>query len=149
MINVFWDTQLNNWNIATRNTVGGDVSFFKSDNTHKTFNSMFYETLTACKLDLNILNKLYCYSFVLQHPENRIVVPIQTPTLYLVQVYQITEKMVDVISMDKIRSDDLWKSTTIKFPVIYEDWNSYHDLNDKYGTTNTPYNLMGVIIKNI
>jgi hypothetical protein len=147
MINVFWDTQLNKWNIATRNTVGADVSFFKTD-IHKTFNSMFYETLTACKLDLNNLNKLYCYSFVLQHPENRIVVPIQTPTLYLVQVYQITEKMVDVISMDTIRSDDLWKSTNIKFPVIYDDWNSYDDLNDKYASTNTPYNLMGVIIKN-
>jgi hypothetical protein len=147
MINVFWDTQLNNWNIATRNTVGADVSFFKSD-VQKTFNSMFYETLTACNLDLNSLNKLYCYSFVLQHPENRIVVPIQTPTLYLVQVYQITKKIVDVISMDKIRSDELWKSTNIKFPVVYNDWNSYEDLNDKYASTNTPYNLMGVIIKN-
>ena len=147
MINVFWDTQLNNWNIATRNTVGADVSFFKSD-ILKTFNSMFYETLTECKLDLNNLNQWYCYSFVLQHPENRIVVPIQTPTLYLVEVYQITNKIVDVISMDKIRSDDLWKSTNIKFPVIYNDWNTYDDLNDTYASTNTPYNLMGVIIKN-
>ena len=147
MINVFWDKQINNWNINTRNTVGADVSFFKLD-VRKTFYTMFFEALTASGLELNNLNKSYCYSFVLQHPDNRIVVPIKSPTLYLVQVYQITNKLVDVISMDDVRKDELWKSTNIKFPMIYDNWNSYEDLNNKYASMNTDYSIMGVTIKN-
>lgn len=44
----------------------------------KTFGEMFDE----CKFNFDELNKNYCYSYVLCHPENRIVTPYETPTLY-------------------------------------------------------------------
>jgi hypothetical protein len=149
MINVFWDHT--KWNISTRNTIGAEVSFFKK-NEQKTFSSMFLEALKECNLDLNELNQEYCYSFVLQHPDNRIVVPISTPTLYLVQVYKITHEMeciVDIISMNDIREQEIWKTTLVKFPAIYTGWNNYDDLIDKYASNNSAYNLLGVVIKNI
>lgn len=152
MINLFWDRLLNDWNISTRNSVGAFVYFYKTE-TVKTFKSMFYEALHNSKLNLKNLNKAYCYSFVLQHPENRIVVPIKHPALYLVQVYQINNYednwFADIISMTIVREDLVWKETTIRFPQVYEGWTNYSELEDKYASRNTEYNVMGVVVKNV
>jgi hypothetical protein len=83
MINVFYDDK---WNIATRTIVGADCTFYST----KTFHDMFHET----NINYDLLDKQLCYSFVLQHPENQIVVPIQTPTLYLIACYQIQDNVV-------------------------------------------------------
>ena len=86
MINVFWDSNIGlsgAWEISTRNTVGAESSFYKSPNS-KTFRTMFLEAAINNNLDLDSLNKNFCYSFVLQHPENRIVVPFKAPQLYLI-----------------------------------------------------------------
>ena len=80
MINVFYDAE---WVIATRSIVGAKCTFY----SQKTFHEMFHET----NIDYVKLNKTYCYSFVLQHPDNQIVAPITNPALYLIAVYQITE----------------------------------------------------------
>ena len=88
MINVFWDatSELNgNWEITTRNTVGAESSFYKYPGS-KTFRTMFLEALKENNLHLDLLNRDLCYSFVLQHPENRIVVPFDKPQLYLIAV---------------------------------------------------------------
>jgi len=147
MINVFWDGQLNGWNIATRNTIGANVSFFKTE-SKKTFNTMFYEALRECKLELNNLNKSYCYSFVLQHPENRIVVPISKRAVYLVEVYKITGTTVEVIPMETVRTDVVWNNTDVLFPVLYSDWANYIELVERFASQNTDYKIMGVVIKN-
>lgn len=152
MINVFWDNILNDWNISTRNSVGGDGYFFKTDQG-KTFKTMFYEALHKTNLDLHNLNKSYCYSFVLQHPDNRIVVPVKTPSLYLVKVYEIVKEneewFVKNISLYNIRQQSHWHSTTVKFPEIYKRWDNYSELEEKYASRNTEYNVMGVVITNL
>jgi hypothetical protein len=83
MINVFYDSDTNEWVIATRSIVGADCTFY----SQKTFHDMFHET----NIDYVKLNKSYCYSFVLQHPDNQIVTPVTNPALYLIAVYHITE----------------------------------------------------------
>ena len=152
MINVFWDSSIENWNISTKNSVGGNIFFYKTDN-NKSFKHMFDDAIKDSKLDLNILNKLYCYSFVLQHPEHRIVSPIKTTCLYLVQVFQITnvesQCNVNVISMETIKTDSMWLNTEIRFPKIYTDEVNYTDINNKYNSTDLPYSFCGVTIKNI
>jgi hypothetical protein len=153
MINVFWDStsELNgNWEITTRNTVGAESSFYKYKGS-KTFRTMFLEALKENKLHLELLNRDLCYSFVLQHPENRIVVPFNKPQLYLVAVYLIVQNeksiLVNSFDMNYVRISEYWNQTTIKFPKKY-NFDSYNELINTYASMNTEYNILGVVIKN-
>ena len=152
MINAFWDPSVGltgSWEISTRNTVGATSSFFKGSN-QKTFRTMFLEAMTAINLSLDSLNKDLCYSFVLQHPDNRIVVPFKNPDLYLVAVYHI--KIVDgnwtalSYPMSDLKNYN-WGPAVIKFPQVYE-WNTYTELIEKYASMNTSYSVMGVVVYN-
>lgn len=153
MINVFFDPFIGvtgSWEISTRNTVGATSSFFKSPSS-KTFRQMFMEAASECKLDINKLDTNLCYSFVLQHPENRIVVPFVNPQLYLVGVYQINNHP-DNITVNYYHAEEYKHffgqlGTTIKFPQIYE-FKKYSDLVEKYGSMNTSYDVVGVVIHN-
>jgi len=153
MINVFFDPTVGvagSWEISTRNTVGATSSFYKAPGS-KTFREMFIEAAAECKLDINKLYTGLCYSFVLQHPENRIVVPFSKPDLYLVGVYLINnlQDNITVYFNDhqeyKYFFDEL--KTTVKFPQKY-DFNKYSELIEKYGSMNTSYDIVGVVIHN-
>ena len=85
MINLFWDTTLNDWNMATRSNIGAKCKFNMDEEI--TFRHMFLEAMNATGIEFEYLEKNICYSFVLQHPKNRIVVPITVPNLYLVKTY--------------------------------------------------------------
>jgi len=152
MINAFWDPSIGltgGWEISTRNTVGATSSFFKG--THgKTFRDMFLEAAKEVNLSLDRLNKEFCYSFVLQHPENRIVVPFKQPDLYLVALYSIKvlngNTMLMSYPMIDFQNFD-WGPASIKFPQVYE-WNTYTDLIQKYASMNTSYSTLGVVVYN-
>ena len=154
MINVFWDQTIGlsgSWEISTRNTVGAASSFYKNTNT-KTFRTMFLEAAKENNLILDKLNKTYCYSFVLQHPENRIVVPFKKPTLYLVALYQIDNRDKNNIIVYSIDIKDVkkydWNEAAIKFPQIYE-FEKYSELIEKYASMNTSYDILGVVLYNV
>jgi hypothetical protein len=154
MINVFFDPSVGLtgcWQIATRSTVGANVTFFKG--ATKTFNEMFIEACVANGLHIHTLNPHFCYSFVMQHPENRIVVPFSKPQLYLVDVFQIIQgldNVVKVISqkMSDVRQFGFWSLTSIRFPETYE-FTSYSELIEKFASPNTPYNILGVVVRNL
>lgn len=149
MVNVFFDPCISAWEISTRNTVGATSSFYKSS-ASKTFRQMFMEAASECKLDINKLDTELCYSFVLQHPENRIVVPFSKAQLYLVGVYKIDRNNNSVDYFDahgfKQKFNELL-GTSVKFPEIYE-FNKYSELIEKYGSMNTSYDIVGVVIHN-
>lgn len=102
MINLFYDSNNKIWEIASKNAVGCRYWYFRNAYTQnqkpRTFRDMFmdaigekdYTNLNETKLVAN-LPKNYCYSFVLQHPENHIVLDIVEPRVYLVAVYEICE----------------------------------------------------------
>ena len=153
MINVFFDPTdgvSGCWQIATRNTVGAEVSFYKWSN--KTFNEMFMEACVCNNFNVQTLNPRFCYSFVLQHPANRIVVPFKSPQLYLVAVYEIMQisDSITVIeqNLSEVRTNGLWNMTQIRFPERYE-FTTYSELIEKFASPNTPYDILGVVIKNI
>ena len=85
MINCFYDYQNDKWEIATRSNIGANCRF----NNHKTFREMFFEAAEAKGFTFDLLEKDYSYSFVLQHPENRIVVPFDKADLVLVEIFDI------------------------------------------------------------
>ena len=154
MINVFWDNSIGLWEISTKNTVGATSNFFKSQNS-KTFRQMFFEAAAHCKLSLDQLDTNYCYSFVLQHPENRIVVQFTQPCLYLIAIYSIdnTPNDISVYSHDiyDSKTQDFFSRTSIKFPHISNksyDCANYSDLFNLYASKSTPVNELGVVIYN-
>ncbi len=155
MINVFWDNTIGlagGWEITTRNTVGAESGFYKSRNS-KTFKEMFMETIRETGLIIDNLDKDYCYSFVMQHPENRIVVPFNRCSLYLVAIYKIIQDDNGVIvrgmrPAEIIDSVD-WYQTNLLFPNVYKDLNSYDKMIYEYASKDTHYSRVGIIFKNI
>lgn len=154
MINVFFDTTygVNGcWQVATRNTVGAEVSFYKWSNM--TFNQMFLEACIKNNFNIQTLNPAYCYSFVLQHPVNRIVVPFKKPQLFLVAVFEIIQKNSDVKiieqNLSEVKKGGLWHMTGIKFPDVFDEpYKTYSELINKFASGNTPYDVMGVVVRN-
>jgi hypothetical protein len=155
MINVFWDDSIGvtgGWEIATRNTVGATSSFYKGPRA-KTFRDMFLEAAKEANLEFDNLIKTICYSFVLQHPENRIVVPFKKPQLYLVGTYRIIneENSVYVNVFDYKKANEnfpfILVGADIKLPETYTS-DTYAELIEKYGSMNTSYDIVGVVLYN-
>jgi len=80
LVGAFYDKHNSRWRIHTRSTLDAVCRYYSQS---KSFADMFDEAAAAYNWDT--LDKSVSYSFVLQHPENRIVVPVAKPTLYLVQ----------------------------------------------------------------
>ena len=155
MINVFWDPSIGitgGWEITTRNTVGAESGFYKKNNS-KTFRNMFMDAIRECGLNIENMDKTLCYSFVLQHPENRIVVPFNYPCLYLVAVYHIERKEDDNVIVTPYENNEIcacvdWYNTNLFFPSVIANFNNYEDMIERYASKNTPYNVLGIIFKN-
>jgi hypothetical protein len=150
MINVFFDT---NWKIATRSTVDGDIALYIDSNAvKKSFNDLFKDACLKNNFNMDTLNPQFCYSFVLQHPLNRIVIPLKTPQLYLVEVYEIvhtanSDILVYPQDMQIVKQHGRWSETSVLFPGRHE-FNSYSELIEKFASPNTPYNIVGIVLKN-
>lgn len=136
MINVFWSSADEStapetegqWEIMTRKNIGAHAFYnrYSNNNTQKTFRAMFLEAVDAVHLNMNDLDTTCCYSFLLQHPENRIVTPVCTPMLYLIDVYRLTTEhpgldiplfRVDVLSREDAVSNAGIAGSTISFPT--------------------------------
>jgi hypothetical protein len=112
MITFFWNDDINEWTICTRNGVGCDYSFFRptnpADEKPKTFREMVLDAFRSSldientgsdPIDIKDLNdvsilqdlsKSHIYTCVLQHPENHIVYSIvpSCAFLKLVRIYE-------------------------------------------------------------
>jgi hypothetical protein len=146
MINMFYDKQFNNWEISTRSTIGGNVKFYRHSN--QTFNDMFFEVFNECKINKDDLKKDHCYSFILQHKENRIVVPFNKNAIYLAESYKVDGSLKVMVSYDE--------ELILKYPFLRipkENYNNisddtYNELVKKYAQSAiTPYTIVGVVFK--
>ena len=106
MINMFYDTQ---WKIATRSNIGAEFKFNFDSNLN--FRQMFLEAFSNQGLEFDMFSKKYSYSFVLQHPENRIVVPFNKTNLILTNIYQCNNSdNKKVIEIDIFNKENDWIS---------------------------------------
>lgn len=106
MVNLFWDECQGSWEIATRRNIGSNCSYF-SQEPRITFRQMFLDALgivsvdaLAADPDFAFLNKECCYSFVVQHPKNHLVLIIDKPAAYLVHIYRITDNQYSYLKPD-------------------------------------------------
>lgn len=149
MINVFHDG--NTWRLATRSIIDADTSFYISADSatqrEYTFKDMFYEALHVSNMKLDKLDYRYCYSFVLQHPKNRIVTPIHQIQLYLVAAYSIDEN--NNVQTVEIRNNPeieiMFRKTTVMIPLQY-NFPSLHDAIQVFASSKTSYIIQGVVI---
>jgi hypothetical protein len=88
MVNLFMDPNTKQWRMATRSRLDADNKFYQ-----QTFADLFMAAWNGYfpGAGFSMLTPTYCYSFVLQHPQNRIVVPAPAPTLTCVEVSHVEE----------------------------------------------------------
>ena len=95
MISVFYNKDTNTWDISTKSFLGANNHFFKSDGVPMTFHQMFDEICSQYGFNYNnesILDKTLCYTFIIQHPDNRIVTKFTNYGLTLVGLFKIQKK---------------------------------------------------------
>ena len=153
MINVFFDKTVGDegdWEVCTRSNIGARTVFFRNGevNHENTFRYMFLEAANNVNLDFDHLTKEYCYSFVLQHPKNRIVLPVKEPLIYLVGCYKIDNDNKIVTEIDRGEQILIMEKTMVCFAGRFS-FDSYDELRSKWASDNTDYKTMGVVIKNI
>lgn len=150
--------------IATRSTVGGNVSFYQDD-AAPSFRRMFLEACNEIDMDLDNLKLVkdgacICYSFVLQHPNNRIVKPIKKPNLYLVDAYEITRQdeadspdtRYKVTKLDytnnKVKDELGLTKCNLSYPEQYT-YSSYEAAKEKQSDMSVEYSVPGVVFRDI
>lgn len=67
------------------------------------------------------LSKNRCYSFVVQHPSNHIVVPVEAPATYLVNCYEIDNASKSFKYINVFDLKDQFATTAVKFPRLFHD----------------------------
>ena len=142
MINLFWNKT--SWDISTKHTVGGKIIFFQNEDKTVTFRNMFMEICNEVNLDFEDLNKDYCYSFVMQHPKNRIVIPFGLKKLYLVKVYKIDNYKIEDIDKTMVYETD-FKDTCVELPCVMK-YNTYEELYNTVSNMNNSYDMVGVML---
>ena len=80
MIGMFWDKYSSSWRIHTRSMLDAGCRYYSQT---KTFKQLFDDA--NADFSTLLINTGMSYTFVLQHPENRIVTPTKGPVLYCVQ----------------------------------------------------------------
>lgn len=145
MINVYYDTIADGWELATRSIIGGKSRFFKQEDG-STFRQMFLEAMNepGQELEFDDMDKAYSYSFVLQHPKNRIVLKSDKPKIYLCAIYKCVDNIVYEKDIYCLQEDMKCK---VSVPIKYN-----YDTCDKAKTIlanklSTPFYCLGVVLK--
>jgi hypothetical protein len=154
---MFWDEYCQSWEFATKNTIGCKKAFHYIDflqseanlQPSKTFEDMFLEAYYYANLHYIHFDKTKCYSFVLQHPENRIVSYITEPRIYLIASYKLEDNNVFLDDMTDIKQQVIelvnvkQLPSVLRFPIKYENTIDVEEFRN-----HPDYNIMGIVIKN-
>jgi hypothetical protein len=138
MINLFYDKDIEKWEIASKSSVGGNIKYFKEQ---PIFSELFYEICSELNINLENLCKDYCYSFVIQHPKNKFVIPIKEKRLYLIACYKIDNETFKVTEISKYNLN----IENVCLPQVY-NFTSYNELYEWFASYKTHPCIMGVMI---
>ena len=160
MINLFYSQKYKMWEIATKSTVGGNVVFYSPKNPmdvmeirdKDTFRNMFFDTCNNIGFKYDQLPREFMYSFVLQHPKNRIVLPINDATIYIIGVYSINNDTLDVMQLSTTGFVEKYgggSGVILKPKQLFAEEYSISGFKKEYASMNSSYNMMGVIFCNM
>lgn len=151
MINVFFVPEIGDngdWEISTRSGVGGRMTYFQNGaiRAEDTFRYMFLEACNAVNLSFDSLDRSCCYTFVLQHPKNRMVVPFQEANLFLISAYKVDNTSYTVTEVGRQDQIDMMAHTNVRIPMRF-DFDCYDELRAKWASGNTEYKTVGIMLK--
>jgi hypothetical protein len=187
MINLFYDERIQSWEIATRGSIGGRYWYYRTQyiinqddaaskplsahpTPQMTFRNMLMDALRMDPAEDSLnssaivaeLPKEYCYSFVLQHPANHIVLNIGEPRLYLVAVYSLanrSQNRIEYLSPVVYEEWTCFKGLhqCIQFPRRFHSWNGssasikemVEGLTSQHCSTQSDYHLVGLMLSNL
>lgn len=152
------------WVKFTRSYVGAGNSFFKGQ---KSFAEMFDDACANVDLDVDTLDQRYCYAFVLQHKDNRIVTEIVNNTLCLVGIYECEGlKVKELHIMDNPHIQEIFRPTKIvtnmyvdQYQKILCDVQHYigqrpvtlydviHHFRNIYTSSQTSHSIQGIVLR--
>ncbi len=138
MINLFYD-ETYNWQICTKSTIGGN-SNFNLDSKY-TYREMFIEAMKKVNLNLDYLDIRFCYSFIMQHPNNRNVSVCASPLLYLVAAYEIINNNKGIL-IEELDIHNYYKNNEDKNNLLNNNYRYYnHNRNHSHKDVNQYYFL--------
>ena len=111
MINCFNHGE--SWHISTRSFIGANCKWY----SNKRFNEMFEEA--KGNMDFTKLNPNVCYTFVLKHPENRIVTNYSDASICLVQAREIGENSFDELNLEETQKSLEEQGVSVSIPFRY------------------------------
>jgi len=163
MINMFYSEKGGAWEIATKSTVGANVVFYAPKNPKETveirekdtFRNMFFETCAKVGFKYEELPREFMYSFVLQHPKNRIVMPINSAAIYIIGVYSINNDTLDVTQLSSAGFVENYGGeggeggAILRPKQLFVDDYSVNGFKKEYASMNSSYNMMGVVFCNM
>lgn len=88
---------------ASEPAASNPASQYKRLSVQEVLRRRICDTMSLLTNGLATVPKQYCYSFVLQHPKNQIVLEVTEPKMYLVAVYEVTDSAggANVIRIDR------------------------------------------------
>ena len=139
MICGFFDTYNNVWRFHTRSTLNANCRFYSQTMSFRQLFEMAVSTTMTWSDFLASLNPTTQYTWVLQHPENRIVVNVTTPTIVCVQKQTYLSGTLVAVT-DQPTPFDIAKITVA----------SWSELTNKLQLENAHFkhNFQGYVIKN-
>ncbi len=167
MVNAFYDEDVQTWHLCTKQkfatkvyggvitTVGGSKVKIDMDDL---FADVFKEVTGDSLSKDSILNKHYCYSFILQHPSLQTVIPFKKASITFIAAYCIDNSTSSVHRMIAVPFPD-----GILVPQRHNiicnndeqvtldeqlDSMTYTAFIDKFASMNTPYTVPGFTIYN-
>ena len=171
-IHLFYDSRIHSWEIATKKAIGGRYSYYHvPDEYTPTYREMMMEAFHLSEKTpiaeipfIPDLSKTHCYSWILQHPKNHIVIPIETPKMYLVSVFEINaiEQTATFISPEIYQKWSVFEKPIqdkiMYFPKTFTPSDYHHENNmskmimhyiQENASIHTPYYHMGLVFTNI
>jgi len=129
LIGLFWDKYSARWRIHTRSVLDAQCRYYSE---RLTFANMFWSVFG----DDGTLDRSKCYSYVLQHPLNRIVCEIRTPTAIIVDRCTVSED-----------GGVIWSTGDVSTSPSVETWADVRRLVSD-ANTRSAHNFQGFVVKN-
>jgi hypothetical protein len=144
MIGMFWDKYSNRWRIHTRSTLDAACRYYSQTTT---FATLFWSTLSAAGVRPDVLDKTLTYTWILQHPENRVVCEVRSPRVTAVETIRVgVDAKVEFVPVPRETVPGTVRTTLPGGGGAVQSWDSLRallaDWNRRF-----KHNIQGLVIK--